>query len=79
LPELMRARRHDGDGFDDDYLYDTIDLLIVDEAGQTTPPVAGAAFALARRALVIGDTEQIQPIWEVPGRVDAGNLRMPDY
>jgi hypothetical protein len=76
LPELMCARRHAGDGtFGDDYLYDTIDLLIVDEAGQTTPPVAGAAFALARRALVIGDTEQIEPIWDVPGRVDAGNLR----
>jgi hypothetical protein len=76
LPGLMRARRYDRDGtFGDDYLYDTIDLLIVDEAGQTTPPVAGAAFALARRALVIGDTEQIEPIWDLPGRVDAGNLR----
>jgi hypothetical protein len=51
LPELMCARRHEGDRtFSNDYLYDTIDLLIVDEAGQTTPPVGGAAFVLARRA-----------------------------
>src|SRR5205814_9775823 len=76
LPELMCARRHEGDRtFSNDYLYDTIDLLIVDEAGQTTPPVGGPAFVLARRALIIGDTEQIEPIYDVPARVDAGNLR----
>jgi KaiC/GvpD/RAD55 family RecA-like ATPase len=74
LPEIMCARRYDDGTFVSDYLYDTIDLLIVDEAGQVTPEVAGAAFALARRALVIGDTSQIEPIWEVPSRVDAGNL-----
>jgi hypothetical protein len=74
LPELMCARRRDDGDFVDDYLYDTIDLLIVDEAGQVPPEIGGAAFALARRALVIGDTEQIEPIWNVPGRVDTGNL-----
>jgi len=74
LPDLFRARRHDGEEFVDDYLYDTIDLLIVDEAGQVTPEVGAAAFVLARRALVIGDTAQIEPIWSVPGRMDTGNL-----
>ncbi|MBB6504669.1 hypothetical protein F4693_001642 [Sphingomonas endophytica] len=74
LPALMRAVRHEDGEFIGDYLYDLIDLLIVDEAGQVTPEVAGAAFALARSALVIGDTEQIEPIWNVPGRVDVGNL-----
>lgn len=74
LPDLMRAVRYEDGTFVSDYLYDQIDLLIVDEAGQVTPEVAGAAFALAQRALVIGDTEQIEPIWNVPGRVDAGNL-----
>ena len=75
LPNLMCASRYDDGTFISDYLYDTIDLLIVEEAGQVAPEVAGAAFALARRALVIGDTAQIEPIWGVPGRVDAGNLR----
>lgn len=74
LPDLLRGRRREGDHFVDDYLYDFADLLIVDEAGQATPEVAGAAFCLARRALVIGDTAQIPPIRNVPGRVDAGNL-----
>ncbi|CAG9229828.1 DNA helicase [Paraburkholderia caribensis] len=64
-----------GDGkFDADYLYNFIDLLIVDEAGQVPPEIAGASFALARRALVIGDTRQIEPIWSIPRRVDFGNL-----
>lgn len=74
LPDLLRGRRHEDDRFVDDYLYDFADLLIVDEAGQATPEVAGAAFSLARRALVIGDTAQIPPIWSIPGRVDVGNL-----
>jgi hypothetical protein len=29
---------------------------------------------LAKKALVIGDTQQIEPIWSVPPRVDIGNL-----
>lgn len=52
-----------------------IDLLIVDEAGQVPPELAGAAFALARRALVVGDTEQLRPVWRVSTWGDAGNLQ----
>jgi len=40
-----------------------IDLLVIDEAGQATPELAGAAFALARRAAVVGDLKQLPPIW----------------
>jgi hypothetical protein len=53
-----------------------VDLLIVDEAGQVSPELAGAAFALARRALVVGDVEQLQPVWSVSAWGDAGNLRL---
>ncbi len=74
LPSLMKVRRKDGSDFVDDYLYDFADLLIVDEAGQVLPEVAGASFALAKTALVIGDTLQIEPIWSVPRQVDVGNL-----
>lgn len=56
------------------YLYNHADLLIVDEAGQVTPELAGASFALARRALVIGDTLQIEPIASVTHTTDGGNL-----
>jgi energy-coupling factor transporter ATP-binding protein EcfA2 len=55
-------------------LEEFIDWLIVDEAGQVTPEVGGATFALAQRALVFGDTMQIQPVWGVHRVTDEGNL-----
>lgn len=45
------------------HLFGVIDLLVIDEAGQATPELAGAAIALARRAAVIGDLNQLPPIW----------------
>lgn len=63
-----------GAGLITDYLYNFADLLIVDEAGQVLPEVAGAAFSLSKKALVIGDTLQIEPIWNIPAKVDIGNL-----
>lgn len=74
LPAELSCKRHDGNGYVDDYALNFIDLLIVDEAGQVLPEVAAPSFALARQALVIGDTQQIEPIWSVPLAVDIGNL-----
>ena len=75
LPSEMEVSRRDGDTFLADYLYDFADLLIVDEAGQVRPEIAGASFALAQKALVIGDTLQIAPIWSLPPAVDISNMR----
>jgi len=74
LPLEMRVKRFVANKFAPDYLYDFIDLLIVDEAGQVLPEVAGASFALAKKALIIGDTLQIEPIWSIPPQVDIGNM-----
>lgn len=63
-----------GTGYVKDYLYNLADLLIVDEAGQVLPEVAGASFSLSKKALVIGDTHQIEPIWAVSPKVDVGNF-----
>jgi len=38
------------------------DLLIVDEAGQANPPLIAGLFGLARKALVVGDVEQLEPV-----------------
>ena len=71
---------HTGPGFFDYYdgeshpLFGMIDLLIVDEAGQVSPEVSGAMFALAKRALVVGDVLQIEPVWSVIEAVDRNNL-----
>lgn len=75
LPGKLSCSLYKGGKFVSDSLYNFIDLLIVDEAGQVLPEVAGASFALAKRALVIGDTQQIEPISALPGPVDIGNLR----
>ncbi|MFZ1873178.1 MAG: AAA domain-containing protein [Chania sp.] len=75
LPSHLAIREHvGGRKFDDSYLYNFADLLIVDEAGQVLPEVAAASFALAKKALVIGDTEQIAPIWNSLPGIDIGNM-----
>lgn len=70
VPRFFRAYK----GKYDEPMYDFIDLLIVDEAGQVSPEIAGASFALAKKALVVGDTLQIEPVWSIPQAVDNGNL-----
>lgn len=55
-------------------LLEFIDLLIVDEAGQVSPEIGAATFGLAKRAIVVGDTKQIEPVWNVPRKVDYANL-----
>jgi hypothetical protein len=51
------------------------DLLVIDEAGQADPAVSVGLFALGRRAIVVGDVEQLKPIWRVAALQDAGFLR----
>lgn len=53
-----------------DYLYNFIDLLIVDEAGQTSPEIAAPSFALAKKAIVVGDEQQIPPVWGTTRALD---------
>lgn len=74
LPSEMKISRYDAGEFTPDYLYEFIDLLIVDEAGQVLPEVAAPSFALAKTALVIGDTLQTEPIWNTTPLIDTGNL-----
>lgn len=76
LPNHMKTSEYAGQGmpFDKSYFYNLADLLIVDEAGQVLPEVAAASFALAKKALVIGDTDQIAPIWSSTPAIDIGNM-----
>ncbi|OOE42549.1 AAA domain-containing protein [Salinivibrio kushneri] len=74
LPSHMTIKRHSAGEFITDFLFNSIDWLIVDEAGQVSPEVAGASMAFAKRALVIGDTQQIQPVRSLSSVVDQGNL-----
>ncbi|OEF96562.1 AAA domain-containing protein [Desulfuribacillus alkaliarsenatis] len=52
------------------YMYNFIDLLIVDEAGQVSPEIAACSFSLAKKAVVVGDINQIEPVWSVNRALD---------
>lgn len=60
---------------DPSYALELFDLLLVDESGQVSPEVGAAAFALAKKAVVVGDTHQIEPVWSVGAALDAQNQR----
>jgi len=61
--------------FDTPPLFDFIDLLIVDEAGQVSPEVGIATFSLAKQAVIVGDVNQIEPVWNITNKIDIGNLK----
>lgn len=61
--------------FDTHPLFDFIDLLIVDEAGQVSPEVGIPTFALAKQAVIVGDVKQIEPVWNITNKIDIGNLK----
>lgn len=67
LPRFFTARRQDKS-------QPPIDLLILDEASQLSPELGGAALALARRAMVVGDPMQLEPVWSVAPYVDRANV-----
>lgn len=72
---LMAFEKNDGVWMDLPLLGGA-DLLIIDEAGQASPEVAAACFALAKKALVVGDTDQIEPVWGMPASLDRSNLKL---
>lgn len=64
-PKLMRRDLAGPEENLPPYLFGEADLLIVDEAGQGTPEVGASAFMFAKRAIVVGDVEQLEPVWAV--------------
>lgn len=54
-------------------VFNEIDNLIVDEAGQTTPEVGAVGLALAKRAFAVGDVYQIAPIFNTTESLDLYN------
>ena len=50
------------------------DLLIIDEAGQASPEISIPAFALAKKSIVVGDLEQLKPVWSFDNSDDLSML-----
>jgi len=74
IPSLLTAYEMKDGTWKNIPLFEEIDLLIVDEAGQDLPEVSAASFAFAKKAIIVGDTDQIEPVWSVPAGVDRSNL-----
>lgn len=55
-------------------LYSMADCLILDEAGQTLPEIGAAAFSFAKKAIVFGDAQQLEPIHSLHPKLDIGDL-----
>lgn len=53
-----------------DFDLERADLLIMDESGQVDTSVGAAAFSLAKRALVVGDVNQLAPVWSIDPESD---------
>ncbi len=68
LPKQFLA--YNGDENNHYYMYDFIDLLIIDEAGQISPEIAAPSFSLAKKAVVVGDENQIPPVWSTTTSLD---------
>lgn len=66
-PKLFEFKHKDGRL---NYNYGLADLLIVDEAGQVSPEIGLPTFALAKKAIVVGDEQQIPPVHSIPAFSD---------
>lgn len=78
LPNTFMAGKYKDKNWIDLPQLNEIDLLIVDESGQALPDVSAASFALAKKALIVGDTDQIEPVWSIPASIDRSNLALFD-
>lgn len=77
LPSLpvCKMRNPENGQYEQHYMPGLFDLLIVDEAGQTPPHDGAPAFSFAKRATVVGDIYQIEPIVSMTAPVDEANAR----
>lgn len=63
IPNALRT--YDYKNKCDKYLFDYIDYLIVDEAGQCSSEIGALSFLFAKKAIVVGDTDQIPPVYSI--------------
>ncbi|MFD2205709.1 AAA domain-containing protein [Kiloniella antarctica] len=75
LPQHLTFYNPKSDEFQNSPLINFADLLIIDEAGQVLPEIGGPVLALGKKALIVGDIHQIEPIRNIEKSVDHGNIK----
>ncbi len=56
-------------------LFEGIDLLIIDESGQVAPHIGAIGLALAKKAMIVGDVYQLEPIVSLDEPLSLANAR----
>jgi hypothetical protein len=74
-PKLMRRNLRDLEENAPPYLFGEADLLIVDEAGQGTAEIGANVFMFARKAIIVGDVDQLEPVWSMAESTDTGLVK----
>lgn len=63
MPNALKS--YDYKNKTDKFLFEYIDYLIVDEAGQCSPEIGALSFLFAKKSIIVGDTEQIPPVYSI--------------
>lgn len=75
LPKFPKSVIMEKGKFVERYMTGFFDLLIVDEAGQIAPYQMVPAMAFSKKAVVVGDVFQIEPVVTSSHATDTGNAR----
>lgn len=78
LPKFPKSTMMEKGKFVERYMTGFFDLLIVDEAGQIAPYQMVPAMAFSKKAIVVGDVFQIEPVVTSSHATDTGNARKAD-
>lgn len=75
LPKFPKCTMMESGKFVERFMAGFFDLLIVDEAGQIAPYQMVPAMAFSKKAVVVGDVFQIEPVVTSSHATDTGNAR----
>ncbi|TGB04866.1 DEAD/DEAH box helicase [Halobacillus salinus] len=55
-------------------VYESMDLLMIEESGQMLPEMAAAVIPFSKQVVAIGDIHQVKPLWNSTKTFDVANM-----